>query len=192
MTGDPPTDHTVGAPEADPDGHLIETLRLAQRLGMLGPMPIGAAIAHARAFVAVLDTTHGRVVDLGSGAGLPGLVIAHDRPDLEAVLVDRRAKRADALERAVRRLGMADRVSVRCEDVRDTIQSEGAVFDAVTARSFGPPETTLAFAAALRAPHGVIVISDPPAGDRWADAAVDRLGLTRVRRGPVTVFTPWR
>ena len=54
----------------------------------------------------------GTVVDLGSGGGVPGLVIADARPDLRLVLVDRRATRTDHLRRLVGRLGLADRVEV--------------------------------------------------------------------------------
>ena len=50
-------------------------------------------------------TSSGTVVDLGSGGGVPGLVIARARPDLRLVLVDRRAARTDHLPRLVRRLG---------------------------------------------------------------------------------------
>ena len=39
------------------------------------------------------------VLDIGSGGGLPGLVIAHDRPDVHVTLIDRREKRTDLLQR---------------------------------------------------------------------------------------------
>ena len=61
----------------------------------------------------------GTVVDLGSGGGVPGLVIARARPDLRVVLVDRRSSRTDHLSRLVRRLGLDDRVARRqrrCHD----------------------------------------------------------------------------
>ena len=171
------------------DDELLETLRIAQRFGVLGPVRVVDVVAHARAFVAALEPVHGRVVDLGSGAGVPGLVVAHDRPDLEIVLVDRRSKRTDLLERAIRRLGMDGRVEVRCEDVEQTISNEPAAFDGVTARSFGPPSRTLALAARLRAPDGVIVVSEPPDGDRWPPEMVAAHGLVHVRQGPVAVFS---
>jgi 16S rRNA G527 N7-methylase RsmG len=85
-------------------------------------------------------------------------------------------------------LGLADRVTVRCCDVTTLI---GALeqFDAVTARGFGPPTATLRAAARLVRPGGRIVISEPPAGDRWISGDVQRLGLTRRREGAVAVFT---
>ena len=52
-----------------------------------------AAVAHADAFAAALPSS-AAVVDLGSGGGLPGLVIAVRRPDLRLTLVERRAHAA--------------------------------------------------------------------------------------------------
>ena len=84
-----------------------------------------------------------RCVDIGSGGGVPGLVVASDRPDLAVTLVDRRRKCTDFLERTTAALGWRDRVTVRCCDT-DALITAGERFDAVTARGFGPPERTLA------------------------------------------------
>ncbi|TAN22277.1 MAG: hypothetical protein EPN33_08385 [Acidobacteria bacterium] len=56
--------------------------------------------------------TGGRVVDLGSGAGFPGLVLALVRPELETTLVEATHKKAVFLEEAVAELGLAGRVRV--------------------------------------------------------------------------------
>ena len=101
---------------------LVDALRDAQRLGFLGSRPIPEVIAHARGFVRALracenDRVIESVLDLGSGGGVPGLVIAHDLPAVRVTLLDRRAKRTDALERLVRRLGWQDRITVACTDV---------------------------------------------------------------------------
>jgi 16S rRNA (guanine527-N7)-methyltransferase len=172
------------------DPVLLETLRDAQRLGLLGDRPIEEAAAHSMAFVeAIGDLPRGaRIVDLGSGGGLPGLVLAHEYPDAEILLVDRRQKRTDFLERAVRRLGWAH-VVVRCDDV-STLRGEPA-FDVVTARGFGPPAPTLRIAAELVAATGRIVISEPPSGDRWPVELLRDLGLSSVRQGAVRVFRRW-
>lgn len=152
---------------------LEQALREAQRLGFLGSRPVPETIAHADAFVRALRHVQGPVLDLGSGGGVPGLVIADRRPDLPLVLLDRRQKRADALERAVRRLGWSDRVQVLCDDAHSVAQSSRwrHTFHGVVARGFGPPDATLRVAADLVAPGGLVVISEPPPhqGDRWAD-----------------------
>lgn len=179
----------TGTPSSGQDDELFETLRLAQRFGVLGARPVEEAVAHARQFVAALEPVHGRVIDLGSGGGLPGLVIAVDRPDLEVILVDRREKRTDLLERAVARLGLGDRVTVRCEDATRLRGSIPDGAQAVTARGFGPPEHTLRVAASCRAPDGRIVISEPPSGDRWDAELVSSLGLRLAKGDGVAVFT---
>ena len=161
---------------------LTAVLEDAQRLGFLGSRPIPEVIEHARGFVRAIEhgASHGSVLDLGSGGGVPGLVIAHDLPAAHVTLLDRRAKRTDALERFVRRLGWQERVSVVCEDVSNFGQE--ASFDAVVARGFGPPAFTLSAAARLVRPGQVIVISEPPDGHRWEDELLRRLGLRRIRR----------
>jgi 16S rRNA (guanine527-N7)-methyltransferase len=158
---------------------LIAALTDAQRLGFLGARPIDEVIDHARGFVRALaaDDTVTSVLDLGSGGGVPGLVIAHDLPATRVTLLDRRAKRTDVLERVVRRLSWDDRVSVVCQDV--TRFGPDGTFDAVVARGFGPPEFTLTAAARLVRVGGLIVISEPPDHDRWDDALLHRLEVRR-------------
>lgn len=161
------------------DPALVAALEDARRLGFLGSRPISEVIAHARGFVRALDDcgTIDSVLDLGSGGGIPGLVIAHDRPTASVTLLDRRAKRTDFLERVVRRLGWQQRVSVVCQDV--TTFGPDHSFDAVVARGFGPPEFTLSAAARLVRRGAPIVISEPPDQDRWDDELLDRLQLRR-------------
>jgi 16S rRNA (guanine527-N7)-methyltransferase len=151
----------------------------SQRLGFLGERPIDEVIEHARAFVGALDEVTGTVVDLGAGGGIPGLVIAHDRPDLHLTLVDRRRKRTDFLERVVRRLRWSGRVAVIAADVEAVIATD-STFDAAVARGFGPPDTTLRAAARLVRPAGRIVISEPPSGDRWDQETFAELGICRI------------
>ena len=172
---------------------LIETLRLAQRFGFFGDRDIVEAVEHAGAFVAAIGPLDrgARLLDLGSGGGLPGLVMADAYPEASIVLLDRRQKRTDFLERAVRRLGWRH-VTVRTLDVRRLLDEvlEGGVarFDVVTARGFGPPEFTLRCAAALCRPDGRIVISEPPVGDRWPVDLLGELGLSSRRIGAVRLF----
>lgn len=165
----------------------------AQRIGALGPRPIDDVVAHARAFVDALPTGTHRVIDLGSGAGVPGLVVAEARPEATMVLVDRRAKRTDALALAVAGLGWRDRVSVICADVDDLVRNpaHAGSYDAVISRGFGPHETTLRLSASLVRPGGVVVISEPPEGEpnRWPAELVKELSLTGPERlGPVARF----
>ena len=177
----------------DPPSPLLETLRQAQRFGFFGAGPIDEAVEHSMSFVVALAAAGpvSSLVDLGSGGGLPGLVIADAFRDTSILLADRRQKRTDFLERAVSRLDfthvtvVAGDVELVCRDVEAGRRSR---FSAVTARSFGPPEITLRFARRLVAPDGLIVISEPPSGDRWDARLLGELGLYGDRQGQVRVF----
>lgn len=172
---------------------LIETLREAQRFGFFGDRDVVEAAAHARSFVDAIGSLPAstRLLDLGSGGGLPGLVVADAFPQVTVVLLDRRQKRTDFLERVVRRLGWTHVVVLTADarGVRDRVAAgEVDAFDVVTARGFGPPEFTLRLATALCRVGGTIVISEPPSGDRWPEDLLDELGLDTARIGPVRRF----
>lgn len=172
---------------------LIETLRVAQRLGFFGARPIEEAVDHAQAFVGAIGPLRvgSRLIDIGSGGGLPGLVLAAAYPHAEIVLVDRRTKRTDFLRRAVGRHGF-DHVMIRAADVAEVVAEVDDLiqepFDVVTARGFGPPEATLRTAVGLLAQTGQVVISEPPDGDRWSSDLVAELSLRSERHGAVRIF----
>lgn len=156
---------------------LVGALSESQRLGMLGARPIPDVIAHSDSFVDALIDVHGVVIDLGTGGGVPGLVIAARRPDLRLVLMDRRQTRTDHVRRLVSRLGWDDRVTVWTGDVTAATECRG-VADAVVSRGFGPPHDLLKAAAPLLTADGVVVVSDPPTGsDRWAPDLLRRYGF---------------
>ena len=179
---------------SSPRKTLDDVLGDAQKWGTLGRRSISEVIAHARQFVAPLETCTGSVIDIGTGAGVPGLVIAVDRPDLRLVLTDRRATRMDALRRGVAAMGLTDRVAVVTADVEDLGRDSAHAghYDAVVSRGFGPPEVTVRLARPLVRPGGAIVISEPPADqpDRWKKTELlESLGLTLIRDYPgVAVF----
>jgi 16S rRNA (guanine527-N7)-methyltransferase len=147
----------------------------------LGPAPAAEHHAHALAFAAAAGAAPGRAADLGTGGGVPGLVLAEHWPDSTWVLIETDGRRAAFLDDAVARLGLAARVVVlhaRAEDIgRD--QQQRATFDLVTSRSFGKPAVAAECAAPLLRLGGVFVVSDPPAGagDRWPAGALAELGL---------------
>ena len=78
----------------------------AQKIGALGSAPLSEIIEHAATFAEALPDGVTSCVDLGSGAGVPGLVIAIIRPEIQMTLIDRRAKRTDTLQRSVLSLGI--------------------------------------------------------------------------------------
>lgn len=73
-------------------------------------------------------------LDLGTGAGLPGLVVAAMRPDIHCVLVESRKRRAEWLAQAASELGLAN---CRVEGLRlENVQTFAA--GTVSARAFAP------------------------------------------------------
>ena len=164
------------------DTALLVVLESLRDRGALGEPSLPSAIAHAEAFLAPLTPDTPRLIDLGSGGGLPGLVLADRLPSTEILLTERRQRRADLLRLAVSRLGWQDRVTVFAGDVVRLGQDPAiaGTFDAVTARAFGEPLWTLRCAAPFLVSSGIVVISEPPDSDpaqRWPSDQVNGLGL---------------
>ena len=158
-----------------------EVLTIAQRVGTLGDRPIPEVVEHAQAFVAALAGVTGTVIDIGTGAGVPGLVIAQERPDLALVLADRRATRMDALQMGVSGLGWEDRITVLTCDIADLgKQPEHAgQYDAVVCRGFGSPEVTAPLARPLLKNGGTLIVSEPPSPkpSRWTPELLEKTGF---------------
>jgi 16S rRNA (guanine527-N7)-methyltransferase len=158
---------------------LLAQLQRARDLGFLGPGPVEAHIDHADAFVQALTDVEGVVVDLGSGGGVPGLVLAVARPALHLVLVDARTVRCEFLAEAARALDLdAEVVHGRAEAVGRSARRASAA--AVVARGFGPPAVTAECGAPLLTVGGRLVVSEPPPParpDRWPAAGLAQLGL---------------
>ena len=172
---------------------VADILESAQRVGTLGDRPIPEVIEHARHFVAALSDITGRIIDIGTGAGVPGLVIADDRPDLQVVLADRRATRMDALRLGVAAMGWGDRVSVITSDIADLGRDpeHAGQYDAVVCRGFGPPESTAPLARGLLKNGGSLIVSEPPSPDpsRWTETLLRecRFGAPKYLNGVVVL-----
>lgn len=178
----------------DPSGLLEhEPLRAqlerARTLGFLGPGPVQRHVEHATGFLRALEATRGTVIDLGSGGGVPGLIIGVARPDLTLVLVDASAARCRFLEGAVDQLALhATVVEGRAELIgRGSRRGTAA---AVVARSFGSPAVTAECAAPLLRVGGLLVVSEPPAPDpsRWPADGLAPLGMEVGPRSPGSPF----
>jgi 16S rRNA (guanine527-N7)-methyltransferase len=172
---------------------LKPVLSAAQRIGALSGAPIEQIISHALWFSKAIPSSARRVIDLGSGAGVPGLIVAFDRPELELVLVDRRSGRTDSLTRSVLALSLDSRVSVRSAEIGDLVRDGNfpKQFDAAISRGLGPPLETLRLSRELVKPGGVVIISEPPptTQSRWNLEDVSNLGLDGpIRLGAVAVF----
>lgn len=154
MTERPPTpndraDVSRETPPPEAAGVFASRLPLAVRYadmlasegvtrGLLGPREVPRIWArHIMNSAVVLPRVPqgAAVADVGSGAGLPGLVWAIGRPDLNVSLIEPLLRRTVFLEQAVSALGL-DNVTViraRAEEVQET-------YDVVTARAVAPLE----------------------------------------------------
>ena len=108
------------------------------------------------------------VCDIGSGAGLPGLVLAIARPDLTVTLVEPLLRRTTFLEEVVAELGL-DSVEVvrgRAEELHGQ-----RTFDVVTSRAVAPLERLLRWSMPLVAPRGALVAMKGSSVDEEIEAA---------------------
>jgi 16S rRNA (guanine527-N7)-methyltransferase len=117
----------------------------------------------------VPDGSH--LADVGSGAGLPGLVLACQRPDLRVTLVEPMLRRVTFLTEAVDRLALAH-VTVlraRAEELAGSLTA-----DVVTARAVAALPTLIGWTAPLLAPHGqLLALKGESAAQEVADAAAE-------------------
>jgi len=127
--------------------------------------------------------------DLGSGAGLPGIVVAVAEPGVRVLLVESRAKRAAFLEFAVLELGLsnADVVVGRAEELRREV-------DACFARAFAPLPRAWSAARGILRPGGRLVyfagaeLRDPVVPEGAVLEAVVRTAVLE-SAGPLVIMT---
>ncbi|OIJ31803.1 MULTISPECIES: 16S rRNA (guanine(527)-N(7))-methyltransferase RsmG [unclassified Microbacterium] len=121
--------------------------RQGEERGLIGPLELPRLwTRHILNSAIAAPLFHGSVADIGSGAGLPGLVLAIARPDVSWTLVEPMERRITWLTEQVNDLGLSN-VTVlraRAEDVR----AKGA-FDVVTARAVSALRTLIPLTAPL-------------------------------------------
>lgn len=159
----------------------------ARAIGLIGPGPVARHVEHALGFGEMCDRSGGPFLDLGSGAGLPGLVLAATWPESEWALVDAGARRGAFLGEAVGEVGLGTRVSIvvgRAEELGREAEMRGR-FGTVVARGFGRPAVTAECAAGFLRVGGRAVVSEPPGTDqhRWSVDGLAELGMELVSLG---------
>jgi 16S rRNA (guanine527-N7)-methyltransferase len=164
---------------------LRGVLLRSRQLGFLGPGPVEEHVVHAEHFAEGLGLVRGRlgpamhVADLGAGGGLPGLPLLVGWPEVRATLIDASQKRCSFLVWAAVELGVVERAGVVCARAEDLGHDERyrGTYDAVVARGFAGPASTVECAAALLRLGGRCVVSEPPGGRRWPADGLRRAGL---------------
>lgn len=167
---------------ADTAATYAEILRtVAVERGLMGPRE-GDRVweRHLLNCVAVADLVPrgAHVVDVGSGAGLPGLVLAIARPDLQMTLVEPLLRRATFLSDTVAQLGVAvEVVRGRAEDP-GTRSAVGQV-DVVVSRALAPLAKVMAWCVPLTRVGGAVLAMKGASAQEEMDrdrAAVISLG----------------
>ena len=178
-----PVSRGTPPPPSSAAGVFHDRLPLAQRYaeqlagagierGLIGPREVPRLwdrhlLNCAALSVVVADGS--RVADVGSGAGLPGLVLAIARPDLQVTLIEPLLRRTTFLEEVVADLGLGDQVDVvrgRAEEVR------GVRFDVVTSRAVANLGTLLQWSLPLTERGGhVLALKGRSAAEEIAKAA---------------------
>jgi 16S rRNA (guanine527-N7)-methyltransferase len=130
------------------------------------------------AVVAELLPERGVLVDIGSGAGLPGIVLALLRPSLEVVLLEPLLRRSVFLEECVAALGLTNATVVRARAEEKAAAHIKA--DVATARAVAPLDRLVGWAAPLLRPGGELLAIKGKSAEEEIEAArgvLSRLGV---------------
>jgi 16S rRNA (guanine527-N7)-methyltransferase len=121
-----------------------------------------------------------RLADLGSGAGLPGLVLAAELPGVQVDLIESAGRKCDFLREAIERMGLRN-ATVVCERSEEWALGEGReAYGAITARAVGSLATLAELASPLLREGGILVAwkgARDPAEERQLELAAPRLAI---------------
>lgn len=179
-----PPPHAAGVfasrlPLAEEYAHILATDGVVK--GLIGPREVPRIWDRhvMNSAVVVPRVPHGATVaDIGTGAGLPGLVWAIARPDITVTLVEPLLRRTTFLDATVAALGL-DNVVV----LRSRAEDVGQTYDVVTARAVAALDKLGRWCMPLVAPGGVLLaMKGQSASDevRTATATLHRLGATSI------------
>jgi 16S rRNA (guanine527-N7)-methyltransferase len=126
--------------------HNLTSVREADRMVVLHLLDSLSVLPHLGGARALLD--------VGTGAGLPGIPIAIARPEIAVTLLDASHKKATFLRQAKAELGLAN-VEIACERVEGW--HPAASFDIVVSRAFAELADFVSHAAHLVAPGGAML-----------------------------------
>lgn len=128
-----------------------------------------------KALALVASSPSGPAIDVGSGAGLPGIPLAIAVPERLWRLLEPRSKRAAFLDEVVRELGLNAEVVRKTSQEAATDPALAATHAVATARALAQPRRAFELMGPLVAPGGVRVVwlgrssALPPGAERWAD-----------------------
>lgn len=145
--------------------------------GLIGPLELPRLwTRHVLNSAVAGPLFHGSAADVGSGAGLPGIVLAIARPDVSWTLIEPMERRVAWLDEQVMKLGLSNVtvVRARAEEV------EPKQFDVVTARAVSALRTLLPWTAPLVRDGGELVLLKGQRADAEIDAAAKQIKKYRL------------
>ena len=149
-----------------------------EKRGLIGPLELPRLWSrHVLNSAVVAPAFSGRVADVGSGAGLPGLVCAIARPDVRWVLIEPMERRTQWLQEQVDALGLENVEVLRG---RAEEWSDGAVLDAVTARAVSALRTLIPLTAPLVRDGGELVLMKGIGAHAEIDKAAKQIRAARL------------
>lgn len=124
-------------------------------------------------FLRALPPRFRTMLDLGSGAGIPGIPLKLVRSDVQLTMIESRQRRASFLSAVVRELQLSG-TAVVARRAEDVVTALAGSFDVAVLRCAGDPSKLLPLAGRFLAPGGVAVASGPPvdrplAAGQWID-----------------------
>jgi 16S rRNA (guanine527-N7)-methyltransferase len=103
-----------------------------------------------------------RILDIGTGAGFPGIVLRTARDTLQLTLLDRDAKKIVFLKHLARELGLKDTTYIN-RDLKDLVENSGSTqFDIAVSRAFSSNPAVMDSTHSLLAPDGGVVVMGGP------------------------------
>lgn len=164
--------------------------------GLIGPSEVGRLWSRHILNCAVIGELIDdgvRVVDVGSGAGLPGIPLAIARPDLNVMLVEPLLRRTTFLEEAVAGLQLTNVTVVRGRAEEKAVISGVGETDVVTSRAVAPLDRLATWSAPLLRKGGrMVAIKGSRAREEITEhaAVLRRLGLESVSTATCGEFLP--
>ena len=158
---------------------LAKWQRVHRLVGSIDPLWIAENLfLDSLLFLKALPRRVHDLIDVGAGAGFPGVPLKIMAPELRVTLVEARSRRASFLSTAVRELGLSE-VAVLNARAEDLVDRPGFRFDAVVTRCAASVNAVLPLAVKFLKDGGVAVASGPPTAVRlslgeWLEVATRR------------------
>jgi 16S rRNA (guanine527-N7)-methyltransferase len=130
--------------------------------------------------------TAGRIADIGSGAGFPGLALAVALPDVQVDLIESVGRKCEFMRRAIDAAGIANTTVLNARSEELAAGEHREAHDAVTARAVGRLSTLAELGSPLLRDGGVLVAwkgKRDPDEERQLERAADQLAMQ-----PVTIL----